>query len=299
MAETVLILGANGRFGRHAAEAFAKAGWVVQRFDRSKDVLREAVHGVQVIVNAWNPEYPDWESQVPKLHAEVIDAAKTVDATVIVPGNVYVFGAGTPSPWGVTTAHQARNPLGQIRRDMEQAYRDSGVRTIVLRSGDFIDTKASGNWFDMIMAKKISRGLFTYPGRRDVEHAWAYLPDVCRAAVGLAEKRTELNRFEDVCFAGYTLTGDELIQALEAVLRRSIKVRTMPWWALKLAAPFWKLAPFLLEMRYLWNTPHRLDGARFEAVLPGFEHTELHVALASALPDEIGRSQKSMSAQTI
>ncbi len=298
MADTVLILGANGRFGRNAAQAFAKAGWTVRCFDRNKDNLREAVHGVQVIVNAWNPAYYDWATQVPKLHADVIAAAKLVDATVIVPGNVYVFGKDTPSPWGVTTPHQAENPLGKIRREMERAYRFSEVRTIILRAGDFIDTEASGNWFDMIMTPKISRGVVTYPGTRDVDHAWAYLPDLCRAAVQLAEKRDQLNRFEDVPFPGYTVSGNELVQALEQVVGRPLKVKSMAWWAIQLASPVWKLAPHLLEMRYLWNTPHHLDGARLEELLPEFEPTGLHKALASALP-ETAVPQKSMSTQTI
>ncbi len=298
MADTVLVLGANGRFGRNAAEAFVKAGWRVRRFDRGRDRLLDAVQGVDVIVNAWNPEYPDWAAQVPRLHAAVIDAAKSVDATVIVPGNVYVFGEQTPAPWGVTTPHHATNPLGKIRRDMEQAYRESGVRTIILRAGDFIDTQASGNWFDMIMTKKISKGSFTYPGRLDAAHAWAYLPDVCRAAVLLADMRETLNRFEDVPFTGFTLTGAEMAQALEEVTGRPVRIKAMPWWAIRLAVPFWKLAPHLLEMRYLWETPHQLHGARIEALLPDFEHTELHVALATALPATRGL-QKSMSAQTI
>ena len=55
MPQTVLILGASGRFGRNAAQAFADAGWQVHRFDRRSDDLMQAVRGVDVIVNAWNP----------------------------------------------------------------------------------------------------------------------------------------------------------------------------------------------------------------------------------------------------
>ena len=86
MAQTVLILGANGRFGRNAARAFAKAGWDVRSFDRSKDRLREAVHGVQVIVNAWNPQYFDWAAQVSKLHDEVIAAADEAGLAMVFTG---------------------------------------------------------------------------------------------------------------------------------------------------------------------------------------------------------------------
>lgn len=301
MTKTVLILGANGRFGRNAAEAFDHAGWRVRTFDREKDILREAVHGVQVIVNAWNPQYFDWAKDVPRKTADVIAAAKTVDATVIVPGNVYVYGEGNGGTWDVTTPHLARNPLGKIRRDMEAAYRDSGVQTIILRAGDFIDTKASGNWFDMIMAPKLAKGVFTYPGLTDIDRAWAYLPDLGRAAVQLAEMRDGLNRFEDVPFAGYTLTGEQMSSRLAAVTGRKIRLKKMNWLPIQIARPFWKLAPHLLEMRYLWDLPHRLSASRFDELLPDFRHTVLETALASAVPPAAllrPLDQKLMSTQT-
>ncbi|KPA20437.1 hypothetical protein shim_34270 [Shimia sp. SK013] len=301
MSKTVLILGASGRFGRNAAEQFDRAGWVVRNFDRKSDTLRQAVHGVQVIVNAWNPEYYDWEQQVPGLHAEVIAAAKTVDATVIVPGNVYVYGEGHGGTWDVTTPHRATNKLGQVRRNMEAAYRDSGVQTIILRAGDFLDTEASGNWFDMIMAPKMAKGRFVYPGATDVDHAWAFLPDLCRAAVMLAEKRDTLNRFEDVPFPGYTLTGAQMADRLEAATGRSVTLKMMNWLPIRIARPFWKPAPYILEMRYLWNMPHRLSGARLEALLPNFVHTPVEAALARSVPSAAlmhPLDQKLMSTQT-
>ena len=36
MPQTVLILGASGRFGRNAADAFAAANWQVRTFNRKK-----------------------------------------------------------------------------------------------------------------------------------------------------------------------------------------------------------------------------------------------------------------------
>ncbi|SDC75127.1 sugar nucleotide-binding protein [Ruegeria marina] len=284
MTQTVLILGASGRFGRNAAIAFRRAGWAVTAFDRKRDDLREAARRADVIVNAWNPPYPDWARQVPALHAQVIEAAKAADATVIVSGNVYVFGPDTPSPWGAESPHRATNPLGRIRIDMEAAYRASGVRTIILRSGDFLDTEASGNWFDEIMIKSLARGRFTYPGNPDIAHAWAWLPDLARATVELAERRADLPQFCDLVFAGYTLTGRDLAQALGEVTGGRVALKQMNWLPLHLARPVWPMARCLLEMRYLWNTPHRLDGAVFDRMLPGFRQTPLAQALAQAIP---------------
>lgn len=284
MTQTVLILGASGRFGRNAATAFRQAGWTVIAFDRTRDDLQGAARRADVIVNAWNPPYPDWARQVPGLHAQVIEAAKAAGATVIVPGNVYVFGAETPAPWRPDTPHRATNPLGRIRIEMEAAYRASGVRTIILRAGDFLDTEASGNWFDQIMIKPLARGRFTYPGNPDIAHAWAFLPDLTRAAVELAERRETLPTFCDVTYAGYTATGRDIAQALTQVTGRQVTLKQMSWLPLHLARPFWPMAGCLLEMRYLWNTPHRLDGAVFDALLPEFRQTPLIQAVAQAIP---------------
>lgn len=296
MTKTALILGANGRFGRAAANAFEAAGWQVRRFDRKSDTLPDAAIGADVIVNAWNPLYTDWARDVPRFTAEVIAAAKTSGATVIVPGNVYVFGADAPEAFSDTTPHAARNHLGRIRIEMEAAYRASGVRTIILRAGDFIDTSASGNWFDMIMTKNLGKGVFTYPGRADIPHAWAYLPDAARAAVALAEKREHLDAFEDVPFPGYTLTGQEMRSLLERVTGGKVRLKKMSYLPLWAAAPFWGMGRRILEMRYLWSKPHHLDGAKFRRLLPDFRPTPVDAALASAVDVDVHPDEAMMRA---
>lgn len=283
MSQIVLILGGSGRFGRNAAQAFEAAGWVVRHFDRKRDDLDHAAAGADVIVNAWNPQYPDWEKEVPELTQSVIRAARLADATVIIPGNVYVFGEHTPAPWSEMTAHGATNPLGRVRIEMEAEYARSGVRTLILRGGDFIDTCASGNWFDMVMTKSLAKGVFTYPGAPEIPHAWAYLPDMTRALVELVEMRERLPRFADIPFPGYTLSGEDLRAALERVTGIPVRLKRMSYLPLYLARPFWRLAAPLLEMRYLWTTPHNLDGARFNDLLPDFRATTLESALASAV----------------
>lgn len=291
MTQTVLILGATGRFGRNAAQQFRAAGWHVRVFDRARDQLNMAAQGADVIVNAWNPLYPDWAAQVPKLHAQVIEAAELSKATVIIPGNVYVFGSQAPLPWSAATPHLATNPLGQIRMEMEEAYKASTVRTIVLRAGDFIDTQASGNWFDQIMTKHLSKGRLTYPGNPHIPHAWAYLPDLCRAAVELAEMRHELPRYADIPFAGFTLSGEQMAQGLSDVLGKEIRIKKMSWLPLQVARPFWPLAKCLLEMRYLWDTPHSLDGTMMADLLPNLLATPLETALAAAIPADLIQTQ--------
>ncbi len=291
MSGSVLVLGGNGRFGRHASQTFWDAGWRVTQYDRSSGNLMQAAMGQDLIVNGWNPPYERWAAELPGQTTQVIEAAQASGATIILPGNVYVYGAGSPALFDAGTPHAAQNPLGRFRIEMEAQYRASGVRVILLRAGDFIDSEASGNWFDKVIVGPIARGRLSYPGDVDVPHAWAWLPDLARATVALAEKRETLPVYSDVMFPGWTLTGTELAAACANVLGRRVGVVRMSWVPLYLAVPFWKMARHLIEMSYLWRMRHRIDPAGFDALLPEFRSTPVEEGLAIALgahidPDE-------------
>ncbi|SDN54759.1 Nucleoside-diphosphate-sugar epimerase [Lutimaribacter pacificus] len=283
MSGTILVLGASGRFGRSVADEFARAGWTVRGFDRGRDDLDRAAAGVDLIAVGWNPPYHKWAAELPGLHAQVRRAALRHDATVLLPGNVYVFGPGTGPVWDETTPHRATNPLGRLRIDMEAAYRAEGVRTILLRAGDFLDTEASGNWFDRLIAQDIRKGVIHYPAPVDVPHAWAFLPDLARAFHLLAERRDDLPRFCDVPFPGYTLTGDDLACALGRVMGQPVRIRPMRFWPLRLLRPVMPVLGGVFEMKYLWNLPHSLSAARFGALVPEFAATPVDQALAAAI----------------
>jgi nucleoside-diphosphate-sugar epimerase len=297
---SVIILGAKGRFGRAAVEAFVAGGWRVTALARSwsgdstdtprvtVDVtdhaaLTQACMGQDVIVNAVNPPYPAWSVQIPKITAAVLAAARASGATVMIPGNVYNYGHPMPpvvteqSPWA------AKTRKGGIRIRMENTFRDSDVATIVLRGGDFLEPARTGNWFDTHIAAKAWQGKMTYPGPRDIDHAWAYLPDMARALVGLAERRSSFARFEEFGFGGFTLTGDALIGAVEAATGRKMRVSRMPWPILRIMGLFSAQIREVLEMRYLWTVAHGIDDAKLRAALPGFRQTPLPDAIAACL----------------
>lgn len=299
MTDKVLILGANGRFGRGAYRAFSDAGWDVTALvrpgkthrgkvieaDASNPVaLSEAAKGFDVIVNALNPPYHKWAELLPVLTASVIAAARTSGATVLIPGNVYNYSTNPPTLLSAETPQTATNGKGALRVEMERSFRDApNIRTIILRGGDFIEAEKTGNWFDGQITNKIDKGIITYPGPTDQTHAWAYLPDMTRAAVQLCEIRETLPRFADIPFEGFALTGDELITAVEDAIDQKLKVKTVPWGIISAVGIFSPLIREVVAMRYLWNKPHRLDGTAMDVLLPDFKPTPLRVALQQAL----------------
>jgi nucleoside-diphosphate-sugar epimerase len=293
MAQTVLILGANGKIGTHAAKAFGDAGWTLRLFDRATDTLTEAAQGVDVIINGFNPPaYKGWDTIVPKYTAEIIAAAKASGATVIVPGNVYNYG-DTAGTWGPLTPQTAKTRKGRLRIEMEQSYRaaaQEGVRTIILRAGDFLDPNRDGTMMSLVILKEIQKGVLTTLGPTDVEHAYCYLPDWARAAVELAQKRATLNAFEDVPFPSESFTIEQLRTEISDATGQTIKIKKFPWWAMRLASPFWGLAYELLEMRYLSEVAHRLSPERLAAILPDFQATPRRDVMLAELPQEIRRA---------
>lgn len=305
MSDTVLILGAKGRFGRAAAQAFHAAGWKVKAFARNwpsgathteyakiegdafdvKAVLN-AAQNCDVIVNALNPPYQNWAKDLPRITHAVISAAKDSGATIMIPGNVYNFGKSMPAILNEDTPHNAQTRKGVLRIEMENAYAHAaknGVQTIILRGGDFIEREKTGNWFDTYIIPKVNAGKLTYPGPLGRMHAWAYLPDMARAMEMLAQKRSELDPFSTFCIEGYNLTGADLIKAIENCLDRTLKVSSMPWFLMRGASLFSPMMREVLEMQYLWNVPHGIDGSKLSNTLKTFQPTPIETALTHVL----------------
>jgi len=291
MTNTVLILGASGNIGRHSTQAFAAAGWTVRKYDRKAGNMTAAARGADVIINGLNPpNYHDWARTIPAITAQVIAAAQASGATVIIPGNVYNIGA-TPGTWSETTPQNPVSRKGQIRKDMEASYRAAGVPTIILRAGNFIDPDKANTVISMVMLAKAKRGKITTIGGPDVMQAYAYLPDWAQAVVMLAEKRDALATFEDIPFEGHAFTVNQLRAELEAALGRSFRVTRFPWWLMRLSAPVWELAREMNEMRYLFNTDHRLSGQKLARLLPDFHLTPIRQVMLAGLPADIRPDQ--------
>jgi nucleoside-diphosphate-sugar epimerase len=321
MQETVLILGARGRFGLATAQAFAQAGWRVlaqmrpgasvpaeaRNEDRIQWIAADlfdtaalaqsaqaqaAQGGVAVVVHALNPAYTNraWKAQVMPMTDAALALCKVLNASLMVPGNIYNFGTDMPAVLREDTPQRADTTKGQIRIDMEQQIRRSGVSSIVIRAGDFFGA-GKGTWFDQAIVKDIAKGVFTYPGPLDVATAWAYLPDLARTFVAVADKRQQLGAFEVFHFAGHSVTARRWLEVLTPLAQAQgwtrsgggLAFKRLPWALIRLGAlvlPTWAA---LVEMRYLWDTPHALDNEKLNVLLGAEPHTALDRAAQDAL----------------
>jgi nucleoside-diphosphate-sugar epimerase len=311
---TVLILGAAGRLGSAAVLSFAAAGWRVLAQQRKTTPLPDGVQGVsialndtaalaacaagaQVVIYGVNPRYDRWDVELSPLARQGMDIAEALGATLLLPGNVYNYGPDmpellredTPQPGGTTKGLQRCAMEAELRERTQRGQ----MKATVIRAGDFYG-HGRGSWFDQAIVKDIASGKLVYPGPLDLPHAWAYLPDLARAFVAVAERsaRGDAPAFEELLFAGHTLTGHELLAEIERAaaglgLRPAggRRVAGLPWGLIRVIGLFKPVMRELARMSYLWRVPHAIDGSSLERAVGALPTTPQARALCLALAD--------------
>ena len=304
-----LVLGATGGIGGEVASRLVSAGWQVRALNRAPeragkggpiqwikgdamvaaDVMA-AAEGAALIIHAVNPPgYRDWDKLVLPMLDNTIAAAEANGSRILLPGTVYNYG---PDAFPVISEAAPQNALtrkGKIRVEMERRLKEAAARgkarVLIVRAGDFFGPRAANNWFSQGLVKPGSRPRsISYPGKRGTGHQWAYLPDVAETMVRLAGH----DGLDD--FATFHMDGhwDALGTAMTEAIRHALDdpfmpVRRMPWWLMRLAAPFVPIMRELMEMKYLWEQPVRLSNSKLVAILGAEPRTPLDEAVRETL----------------
>ncbi len=305
--KTALVLGATGSFGSVIAAELLANGWDVRALQRNPAVahaelpdlgvtwiagdamnaedVAKAATGVQLIVHAVNPpKYQRWRELALPMLDNSIAAARREGARILLPGVVYNYAPDAGSQIGEDHVQQPATRKGQVRVEMEQHLEASGVRSLILRAGDYFGGRGVNAWFHYIFKAGQPLRSIMYPGDHRIAHDWAYLPDMARAAVQILAREDELSTFERFHFSSYRLTGKQFIDTVRAVSRNSrLPVKGLPWLLIQIAALFASLPRELLEMRYLWQKPLLLDDSRLQAFLGDFKPTPIEQAMKGSL----------------
>ena len=308
---TALVLGATGGIGGEAARTLKARGWCIRALHRkgraagpsgdgfdwikgdamnAVDVVA-AANDVALIVHAVNPPgYRNWAKLVLPMLDSSIGAAKASGARIVFPGTVYNFGPDAGPILREDLPQHPKTRKGAIRVEMERRLKVAaaeGVRALIVRAGDFFGPRGTSNlWFNAALVKPGKTPLSVpYPGRKGVGHQWAYLPDVAETMVRLVENEDRLAAFEVFHMDGHwDPDGTAMVGAIgRACGKPDMKATAFPWWAIILASPFVTTFREMLEMRYLWREPLRMDNSRLVAFLGQEPHTPLDDAVKEAL----------------
>lgn len=307
-----LVLGATGGIGGEMARALTARGYAVMAMTRdparaggrdgirwqvgdalvAADVAR-AAEGADIIVHAVNPPgYRDWDKVVLPMLDNTIAAATRSHARVVLPGTVYNFGPDAYGTAGTRIAEDApqtpKTRKGRIRVEMERRLRAAAeadaINVLVVRAGDYFGPGKGNGWFGQIAKPGRRPRSLTRLGARGVGHQWAYLPDVAETMARLLD-RPDLPGFARYHMDGHwDPDGTTMLDAIRRVLAApELSARAFPWPLVRLASPLVPLFREILEMRYLWRAPVRLDNGALVATLGEEPRTPLDEAVAVAL----------------
>jgi nucleoside-diphosphate-sugar epimerase len=114
------------------------------------------------------------------------------------------------------------------------------------------------------------------------------LTDGARTMVALLERRHCLEAYANFHMAGHwDADGLQMVRAIQRAVARhggaTPAVSPFPWWLVRFASPFVEIFREMLEMRYLWQQPVRMDNAKLKAVLDEEPHTPLDFAVETTL----------------
>src|SRR5215475_6068662 len=192
---SALVLGATGGIGGEVALALLKQGWQVRSLHREPEraahqtphlaqvqwVAGDAMHredvvaaaqGAAIIVHGVNPPgYRNWRGLALPMLENSIAAAEASGARVVFPGTVYNFGPDAFPDLTERSPQHPRTRKGKIRVAMEQrleACSQDGVRTLIVRAGDYFGPRTGNSWFaqGLIKPGRPVRSIL-YPGRPD------------------------------------------------------------------------------------------------------------------------------------
>lgn len=298
----VTVLGINGHFGIAIARAFADAGHAVTGFGRTNknpdprvrfaqgdaenvEDMRRAIGDSEIVVNALNLRYDQWtngrkEAQI----ARVVAAVGTSGKTLMFPGSIYGYA---PSE-RVVTPQSPKNPptfRGEIQvraeRLIEDAARRGDIQGIVIRAGDFLGPDSTGDWIDQAILRE--KGKVAMLGKANTGHSWAYLPDLAKAFVTVADNCSTLEAFELLHFAGYYVTSEEFAAAVQAASPVPLKAIRFPWFFLTLLGLTDPVMRDVAKMRYIWENAMELRDDRLDALLGADFGTPFSDAIAATV----------------
>ncbi|MGE0153290.1 MAG: NAD-dependent epimerase/dehydratase family protein [Reyranellaceae bacterium] len=304
MERASLILGGSGSFGGAVAREMLARGWRVRALARDParlalagaeavqgdaldgDGLSRAGEGAAVIVHGVNYPYHQWTPNMERVTSNVLRAARSHGATVLFPGNVYGFGPQADAPLPETAGMRPSSEKGRLRVRLETMLRaatlDGGARALVVRAGDYFGPTVRNGLVDRIFGHAVAGKPMQVFGRTDIAHQWAYVPDLARLAVALLERAAALEPFEIVHDRGHV--GRPQLSFLRAVAaqagRPELKIRRVPWLALRAAGLFDPVVRELMELRYLFDTSIVIDDPRRQALLSDFRWTPVEEAIA-------------------
>jgi nucleoside-diphosphate-sugar epimerase len=232
----------------------------------------QACMGAEVVYHCMNPDYSAkvWHEVLPIYMDNLIDAAGSIGARLVVLDNLYLYGATQGKPMNENTPINPISKKGEIRAQVSEslfkAHQKGRVRVICGRAADFYGPRGKLTYFgDFFWKSALAGKTIMLPINIDMPHTYHYIPDVAQALAVLGEAGDNATGQVWMLPCQPAVSTRELAKRFESILGQAMQMKVLPGWLLKLLAVFMPMLSELNEMSYQWEQPFIVDDSRFRA----------------------------------
>jgi nucleoside-diphosphate-sugar epimerase len=231
---------------------------------------RDAARGAATVYHCMNPPYSThiWADMIPKYINNLIAAAGSIGARLVVLESVYMLGRTGGRPMNEDTPMNPCSRKGEIRaREAErlfEAHRRGEVRATAGRASDYYGPGATlSHLGDQFWKPVIAGGRGRVVVNPDAIHTYHYVPDVAAglATLGTAGDDAYGTPWMLPCAPPESMRG--LVARFSRYLGRDIGLTVMPRWAMRALGIVVPMMREINEMLYQWDEPFVIDDRRF------------------------------------
>ena len=274
-AATVDILRARGQSVR-VAQRKRPAGLPADVAFTACDVtdrasLAKAAEGASQIVLAVGLPYSGsvWRDAWPKIMSNFVETAAATGPRIVFVDNLYMYGPQSqPLREDMPLSDMPLKPAARsaATRIWQKASAEGRIRLAALRGPDFYGPGVTLSVLGDTGIAALARGkaaMWIYDA--DMPHDIAYVPDYARAVVSLLDAPDDA--FGQVWHVPCApiRAPRELLGLAAQTLGRPLRVRNLPFWAMRALSVFTPELGELAEMRFAWDRPYRVDAEKFKA----------------------------------
>lgn len=233
------------------------------------DDVKRAMSGAAQVVIAIGFEYRSeiWRDAWPRATTVLLAAAESANARVVFIDNMYMYGPRDVALHeDLPLADFGRKPAtrSDVTRMWQKAAREGRVRWAALRAPDFYGPGVRNSHMGDTGLVRVALGkaaqVLMAP---DLPHAFAYVPDIARAAVTLLDAPDDaFNQVWHVPCA-QAKTPREMLQIGADAAGVKLKLMAMPPLMLSVLGLFAPMLRETGEMRFTWDRPYLVDTTKF------------------------------------
>lgn len=230
------------------------------------DSARQACRDAAVVYQCANAPYDQWPEKFPPLQTNIVEAAASAGAKLVVADNLYMYGK-VNGPFHEALPNRAHTVKGQTRAKMAEAvmaaHQSGKVRAAIGRASNFfgpgvLASTAGQRMFGPAVQGQAAEGI----GNIDLPHTHTFIDDFGKALVVLGERPEALGQIWHVPSAE-TLTTRQFIRLIFEELGLPPKISVIGSGKMWLGSLFMPAARGMLEMMYEFETPFVVDHSKF------------------------------------